>query len=166
MAVYFARAGNNGPVKIGYTSGLLINRIHNIQSSNAEDLVVLREYPKGTLEHEKFFHRKFEKSRIAREWFKYDPEIAIFLGDLSDFDRMTLFQIRLFEDEELQKIASGYLVSWLHSRAELSYYQGTQELREFLEDSGGSVDMKRPLDDMEIQYLTRKRWNLYAKKNG
>ena len=166
MAVYFIQGKKTGNVKIGFTRSTAEERMRHLLTCSVEDLEIIREDPNGTLEDEKNFHRRFKRSHIVREWFRYDPEIAIYLGDISDFDRMNLFRIRMFEDEGLQRSASGYLASWLSVSAELAYYKGAKELQGFLTECEQSVNMSRPLDNMEVEYLTRKRWELYAKKNG
>jgi hypothetical protein len=166
MAVYFIQGKNTGNVKIGFTRSNATERLRHLLTCSAEDLDIIKEFPGGTLEMEKDFHQRFKRSHIIREWFRYDPEISIYLGDLSDFDRMNLFRLRMFDDSELQKSASGYLSSWLFVSAELAYYKGVAELQDFLDECSEHVDMARPVDDMEIQHLTRKRWELYAKKNG
>ena len=138
--------------------------MRHLITGSAEELEILKEFPKGTLEEERAFHKRFQRSHIIREWFRYDPEIAIYLGDLSDFDRMNLFRVRMLENEELTNASRGSLSVWLHAMVELCYYRGGRELQEFLDTSKSDVDMKRPLDDAEVRYLTNKRWALYAKK--
>lgn len=166
MAVYFIQGKKTRNVKIGFTRSSAEERMRHLLTSSAEDLEIIRDDPKGTLEDEKTFHRRFKGSHIIREWFRYEPEISIYLGDLSDFDKMNLFRIRMFESPDIQETLSGYLSSWLTVRAELSYRQGPIAMQDFLDENRRIVDMDRSLDEMEIEYLTKKRWSLYAKKSS
>lgn len=166
MAVYFIRGERSGNVKIGYTSGDVDKRLGNLLTSSSEELHLLKSIPEGTLKDEKAFHKRFERSHLTREWFRYQPEISIYLGDLSDFDKMNLFRLRIFEDQDQVKSCSGFIVLWLSALAELSYYKGKNGVSSFLDEYKDAADMTRAVDDSEICYLTNKRWGLYAEKNG
>jgi hypothetical protein len=166
MAVYFIRGERSGNVKIGYTSGDIEKRLGNLLTSSSEELFLVKSIPNGTLKDEKRLHKRFERSHLTREWFRYQPEISIYLGDLTDFDKMNLFRIRIFEDQDQVKACSGFIVLWLSALAELAYYKGKNGVPDFLAEYKTAADMGRPLDDPEIRYLTSKRWGLYAEKNG
>ena len=62
----------NEPVKIGYTVSSVKNRLNQLNSSHWKSLRIIHEsgwvyYPKML---EKYFHTKFAKQRIDKEWFK------------------------------------------------------------------------------------------------
>lgn len=73
MAVYFIRAGENGPVKIGAAEDVA-HRIANLQAGNPEPLKLLREIPGGR-QTEAALHRRFRHLRIRSEWFEFHPDM-------------------------------------------------------------------------------------------
>jgi hypothetical protein len=74
MAVYFARAGSDGPVKIGYVAGDVRRRLTALQAGCPHRLVLLRTCD-GDRSTEGWFHRRFASLRIDREWFAFDAEM-------------------------------------------------------------------------------------------
>lgn len=83
MAVYIARRGSDGPVKIGYTkhaSGA--RRFVALQTAIPEQLTMLRLLD-GGVELERALHERFDAIRIRGEWFAYSKEMA---GDLGASD--------------------------------------------------------------------------------
>lgn len=73
MAVYFIRAGEIGPVKIGKADDPAV-RMAEFQTAHYEDLSLLRTLPGGRAE-EAWFHRHFRHMRIRREWFQFCPSM-------------------------------------------------------------------------------------------
>jgi len=73
MTVYFIRAGEDGPVKIGYAANVAA-RLATLQSAHFADLIVIREMP-GKSQQEAWLHRYFREYRIRREWFRFCPEM-------------------------------------------------------------------------------------------
>jgi hypothetical protein len=69
--IYFMRAGDDGPVKIGWTTSLEARK-ESIQLGSAVRLVVLRtlDFPRWA---EYWLHDHFASSRLEGEWFSYDP---------------------------------------------------------------------------------------------
>lgn len=71
-ALYFIRAGKNGPVKIG--RGNAANRIKTLQTGNPERLWIV-----GTIADvgytEEFWHAAFATTRMAGEWFRPTREL-------------------------------------------------------------------------------------------
>jgi len=70
MAVYVIQAGDDGPVKIGYTSGPAEKRLRGLQTGNPYKLRILKVFD-GDERHESELHRRFAGHRIRGEWF--DP---------------------------------------------------------------------------------------------
>lgn len=69
MTVYFIRAGERGPVKIGYAENARI-RLRVLQRANPEPLLLIREIP-GERKHEAWLHSHFAMLRIRGEWFRF-----------------------------------------------------------------------------------------------
>lgn len=77
MAVYLIRAGETGPVKIGYAADP-VDRLVNLQTAHWEQLHLLRVW-EGELADEAALHLRFSDLRIAREWFSFSRKM---LGDV------------------------------------------------------------------------------------
>jgi hypothetical protein len=75
--VYFVRAGDNGPIKIGQAANLK-NRLADLQQAHWEKLVVLAS--SGSL-REREVHAKFRHLRIRGEWFQPADELVSFIAD-------------------------------------------------------------------------------------
>lgn len=73
MAVYFIRAGENGPVKIG-TAVNPQRRLRYFQTAHYEPLSIIREIPGGRVE-EAWLHRFFQDVRVRNEWFRFCAEM-------------------------------------------------------------------------------------------
>lgn len=71
--IYFVRAGEDGPVKIG-TANNVRRRMMLLQAGNAAALVLLREVD-GSHREETWMHHHFRPLRIRAEWFLYDPSM-------------------------------------------------------------------------------------------
>lgn len=80
--IYFIQAGEDGPVKIGYTKRAegVKRRLTTFQTSHAETLRLLGSH-EGTLEDEKELHRQFSNRRVRGEWFEPDSLILHLAGD-------------------------------------------------------------------------------------
>lgn len=77
VAVYLIRAGDVGPVKIGYAADP-IDRLVNLQTAHWEQLHLLRIW-EGELSDEAALHLLFSDLKIAREWFSFSRKM---LGDV------------------------------------------------------------------------------------
>ena len=73
MAVYFIRAGEDGPVKIGHATDVLA-RLADLQVAHHAELKLAREIP-GGLAEEAWLHRRFCSLRIRGEWFRFSDEM-------------------------------------------------------------------------------------------
>jgi hypothetical protein len=65
--VYFIQAGEDGPIKIGY-SARPENRLRELQLGNWQDLFLLKKI-RGSSELEATYHSKFADAHIRSEWF-------------------------------------------------------------------------------------------------
>lgn len=79
MAVYFIRAGEDGPVKIGTTESVQ-DRLKLLQVGNHLPLRVIR-MMEGGRKAEAALHRKFAEHHIRAEWFHFQPEMLIVSAD-------------------------------------------------------------------------------------
>jgi len=72
--VYFARAGDDGPIKIGYTASSPVERIAALQTGCPWRISLIGAIEGGTKE-EAWLHRRFAALKIEGEWFRPTPEI-------------------------------------------------------------------------------------------
>ena len=77
MPVYIVRAGEHGPVKIGYADDVA-SRLVKMQSDNHERLTVLRIFV-GNQAEEKRLHLRFRHLHLHGEWHAWSREM---LGNL------------------------------------------------------------------------------------
>lgn len=82
MPVYVIRAGEHGPVKIGYAEDVAL-RMAKMQADNHERLILLREF-EGGLAEEASLHIRFNDLRISGEWFSFS---RLMMADLGLADR-------------------------------------------------------------------------------
>lgn len=75
--VYFIQAGDNGPIKIGWTAGDPRARMASLQTGNPEPLRLLA-YAPGTIEDERAMHERCASIRMIGEWFKPEPQLVAF----------------------------------------------------------------------------------------
>lgn len=78
MPVYIIRAGEHGPVKIGFADDVDL-RLSKMQSDNHERLTVLRMLVGGMVE-ETSLHLRFAPLRLHGEWFAFSREMLTDLG--------------------------------------------------------------------------------------
>lgn len=78
MPVYLIRAGEHGPVKIGYAEDVS-NRIVKMQSDNHERLTVLRIFV-GSETEERRLHTQFADLHLHGEWFAYSRRMLCDVG--------------------------------------------------------------------------------------
>lgn len=78
--VYFIQAGDDGPIKIGWTASSNVEkRLRGLQTGNPHRLY-LRATVSGTLYSEQMLQRLLGNSRLEGEWFKADaPGLTEFI---------------------------------------------------------------------------------------
>ncbi len=74
MSVYIIRAGEHGPVKIGYSDGPVEKRIRQLQNNHYEILTLIR-IIEGGLETERLYHKKYKELHIRGEWFHWSDDM-------------------------------------------------------------------------------------------
>jgi hypothetical protein len=83
--VYFARIGDDGPVKIGH-SRYAERRIEAIQKWTPIEIRLIRTLP-GDGKEERWLHARFDHLRIRGEWFHFDPRMmTITPPQMPEFD--------------------------------------------------------------------------------
>jgi len=80
--IYFARKAEDGPIKIGFTSGAADARLSELQTGNPSQLHVLATAT-GDKQVEKALHSRFSHLRIRGEWFRGEPELLGFIDGLA-----------------------------------------------------------------------------------
>lgn len=80
--VYFFTDGEN--IKIGYTSGDVFRRLHQLNTGSPCQLYLLG-YIAGTKKTEHELHAKFEKDRLRMngEWFRGSPELISYINEIN-----------------------------------------------------------------------------------
>ena len=81
--IYFVRQGQNGPVKIGWSTDVRKRLVH-IQTYNPEKLQCLG-VMEGSARDEHALHRRFRDHHIHGEWFRPAPELMEFIGHAKPF---------------------------------------------------------------------------------
>lgn len=77
--IYFIRAGDNGPIKIGITKEIT-GRVKGLQTAHYEDLQIVGVMP-GDRNLETTLHNKFSQHHIRGEWFQPAEEILTFVQE-------------------------------------------------------------------------------------
>jgi hypothetical protein len=95
VAVYFARAGQDGPIKIGYTAGDPLGRIADLQTGCAWRIFLIGAV-EGDTRHEAWLHARFAEFKTEGEWFRpADPiEASILEMTSPGFVWPALFEAR------------------------------------------------------------------------
>lgn len=78
--VYFVRAGDDGPVKIGRSIDVP-QRAAALQTANHEPLRVLARVPGGS-SMELMLHRQFQSVRLHGEWFRPTVDLLSFIREV------------------------------------------------------------------------------------
>jgi len=78
MPVYLIRAGERGPVKIGFSDDI-VSRMVKMQADNHERLTILRRLKGGLLE-EAMLHERFADNWLHGEWFSFTRAMLDDLG--------------------------------------------------------------------------------------
>lgn len=84
--IYFATAGNDGLVKIGFTTNLG-SRMRSLSTANAGRMGAEEAFL-SYFEAERMVHERFKKDRVRGEWFRLTDEIEELWDDISDYQRM------------------------------------------------------------------------------
>ena len=108
MYVYFIRAGNNGPIKIGMADNVE-KRMDSLQIGNHLKLQIVTKIKFGSrpeaFDRECQFHKMFSHKRIRGEWFEGDIRINA-LSELSEVDRAVLEDKFQLKDSDMSLLSS------------------------------------------------------------
>jgi hypothetical protein len=103
--VYFIRAGESGPVKIGTAHNIAV-RLNSLQNGHYEQLVVVRLLD-GDRHLEMRIHERFRHLRIRREWFRFDP--AMLTEDLESMEMSVIDRlIQRYGSQAAMSLATGF----------------------------------------------------------
>ncbi len=80
-AVYFARAGSDGPIKIGITTGDPVARIAALQTGCPWPLVFIGSVS-GSFQQEAWLHARFAAERMKGEWFNPSPGLLTAIDEI------------------------------------------------------------------------------------
>ena len=95
--IYFIQAGDNGPVKIGYTKKDPDARMASLQTGSHDKLKLIGHRSGSTIK-ERELHQTFDKSRIRGEWFEPTSNLLGFINAKSlqeDYDRTLTMKERI-----------------------------------------------------------------------
>ena len=81
MSVYFIRAGENGPIRIGFSTQIFMRK-KSLVPWSPYPLTLLAEIPDGTMAIEAMLHRRFHQYRFNRDWFSPAPEILSLIDEV------------------------------------------------------------------------------------
>jgi hypothetical protein len=119
MTVYFIRAGEGGPVKIG-VAGDVASRLAEFQTAHFQTLHIIREMDGDTLA-EREMHRRFKHRHIRGEWFEFDPEMLTVVPDYSRAPSVGHTKLMVWlKDKPMTEEEFGFLVG--ASQAAVSRY--------------------------------------------
>jgi hypothetical protein len=116
MPCYLVRAGDTDKVKIGFAVDVA-NRVAELQAAHWERLNILRIW-EGDRLTEAWLHRQFPESRIARDWFFFDPDMLSI--DASGMQRVVRLPDRVLLSPgqiEVRAKSAGLIVTALCRRA-------------------------------------------------
>lgn len=108
MPVYFVRAGESGPVKVGYVQAgrSVERRLVELQVGNHEQLHLLA-LSNGGPATERKLHRALAWSRVRGEWFKWSPMIAKLIDAYLDNPDADLFNERAKREVQRRPVPSS-----------------------------------------------------------
>lgn len=86
MAVYFIRAGEDGPVKIGYSAKVGL-RLAKIQSDIDRPVAVINQID-GGIDVERWAHHRFRACRLRGEWFEFDNAMHTVQSEIEGVELM------------------------------------------------------------------------------
>lgn len=111
--IYFARAGDDGPIKIGKSKNP-IGRLAGLRTASAAS-VQLMAVMAGDEDEEEHIHKRFAADRLRGEWFRPSVELLSFISELEPCDcvrRKTVSEKR----PPPPPVTPAELVAWRKSR--------------------------------------------------
>ena len=112
--IYFIQAGAKGPIKIGYTSNNIEQRMNDLQCASHKQLYLLG-IMDGEMVDEKVLHEQFNEYKIRGEWFSPAMKIRAYIFKNTS-------NSELLDEEELEyNIEHGFDLDMLLSNIEEKY---------------------------------------------
>lgn len=130
--VYFLRAGDDGPIKIGFTSGPVAKRIGEIQVGCPWPLCLIGTVH-GERQHETWLHRRFRAISLSGEWFSPSADL------LAAIEQMVAPGFAWPEDLSVQRPAAPAAPQSLSTPAEIIKFAGGPTV--LAEAYGGAVSL-------------------------
>lgn len=121
--VYFLQAGDNGPIKIGYTSGVVTRRVQTLQQSSPEILNWIGAYISNP-DEELRLHNKFKPFRYRQEWFTPDGALTDYIKSCCPFFDQSEYTANLFRPELQNVIRQNFSYSNSHLLNDLAEISG------------------------------------------
>jgi transcriptional regulator of acetoin/glycerol metabolism len=81
--IYFIQAGNDGPIKIGWTTNGIKERLANLQTSSPYPLKLLG-VMEGELKDELQLHRMFSEYLVTGEWYSSNKDLLNFIASATN----------------------------------------------------------------------------------
>jgi len=82
--IYFIQSGTSGPIKIGYTSRDINDRLKQLQTGSWEQLTIIKAID-GDIGFEQELHRSFATYHIRGEWFWPVNQIKEYINDYVEY---------------------------------------------------------------------------------
>jgi hypothetical protein len=79
--VYFVQAGEDGPIKIGRTTGDPIRRLKDLQTASPYTLRLIGVKETSETLTERLVHQRFAHLSLSGEWFSPAPDLLAFIAD-------------------------------------------------------------------------------------
>ena len=92
--IYAIQAGENGPIKFGYSADSPKDRLISLQTAHYLELRLLH-VNEGDLEEEKQVHKICRQERIRGEWFEPEGNALLVLKAMAE-DRLRPFLLRVW----------------------------------------------------------------------
>lgn len=102
MTIYFIQCGDDGPIKIGHTKGLAINRLNNLKVYCPYKLTLLFSM-QGNTSLEKQIHKELKQYKTTGEWFSPTPEV------LNAIEKYKNYKIPKEQDGSIYLSSGAYL---------------------------------------------------------
>ena len=109
MPVYMIRAGEHGPVKIGFAEDV-VRRLGKMQADNHERLTVLRIFH-GSVAEEATLHTLFAANALHGEWFSFTKAM---MGDVG-LTEIIAPEIAKDERTALLHKVGRFVAEWIHA---------------------------------------------------
>jgi hypothetical protein len=112
--IYFIRAGDEGPIKIGYTGGSPAKRLRELQTMSPHRLVLLGAC-EGSVAGERAWHARYAHCREVGEWFQTTTSLLEEIGLACEW-RAEVCRMPPVKRPRITKL-EPVIVAWIMGRA-------------------------------------------------